>query len=186
MSDCTKKFIATKLQGGAYDFGWHAGGIFDSTHMNPNIDTSRFQGPMLGWHAKTGDDHLNDTVFESFWLNFGVKGLVIAALVAVGLIILLGGGMFLAAALAVAVVAVIVLAILFCLAGIFDGDGCGNGVVDGFTHLIEAAHSPITELDRRFPEIDAIIPRGGDVKSSDYTGMWHFCRRAFRRLEFIR
>jgi len=159
--------LGHRLQGGAYDGRWHPGGIFDLTNPNPTLDGNGYQGLMLGWLAKSGDDHTHDTVFESGWVAFAVIAVVIvAALVIAGVL----GVAFFGALLAVICIA----AILFCLIGIFDGDGCGNGVINGFTKVIEAAHAPITALDDNVPELDGIIPRGGDISSDQYTGMWHF------------
>ena len=159
--------LGHRLQGGAYDGRWHPGGIFDLTNPNPTIDGNGYQGLLLGWQAKSGDDHLNDTVFETGWIIAGViAAVVVIALVAAGIL----GVAFFGGLLAV----VCALAILFCLAGLLDGDGCGNGIINGFTNLIEAAHAPITALDNNVPELDGIIPRGGDITSDAYTGMWHY------------
>jgi len=163
--------LGNHLQGGAYDGNWHPGGIFDMTNPNPAIDGNGYQGLMLGYHAKTGDDHIDDTVFETLWIAAAiVAGVVIGALLILG-VISVGGLLLFAAGVIIAVVA---LAILFCIAGLLDGDGCGNGIVNGFTHLVEAAHAPATALDNTFPEINGIIPRGGDIKDSTYTGLWHY------------
>lgn len=161
------KTLGSRLQGGAYDGRWHPGGIFDYVTPNSALDGNGYQGLLLGWEAKSGDDHVKDTVFESAWLMFGTVGAVI--IVAVAAVLLIATGL-----LGPLIAVVCALAILFCLAGIFDGDGCGNGVINGFTGLIEAAHAPITALDNNVPELDGIIPRGGDISSGQYTGMWHF------------
>jgi hypothetical protein len=164
--------LGRHLQGGAYNGKWHPGGIFDFTTPNPAIDGNGYQGLLLGWESKTGDDHIDDTVLESIWLIFGTTvAIIIGALVIAGILVA-GGAVFLAGAAAV----VFVLALLFCIAGIFDGDGCTDGVINGFTHVIEAAHAPATALDNLVPELDGILPRGGDISSSGYTGMWHFIR----------
>ena len=161
------KTLGHRLQGGAYDGRWHPGGIFDLTNPNPSLDGNGYQGLLLGWHAKSGDDHLDDTVFETGWVVAGVVAVaVVAALVAAGIL----GAAFFGGLVAV----ICAMAILFCLVGILDGDGCGNGIINGFTNLIEAAHAPITALDNNVPELDGIIPRGGDISDSTYTGMWHY------------
>ena len=40
-------------------------------------------------------------------------------------------------------------------------------------------------LDNNVPELDGIIPRGGDISSGQYTGMWHFINAKSERLELL-
>ena len=159
---CTD-FLGRHLQGGAYDGKWHPGGIFDATAPNPAIDGFGYQGLALGWHAKSGDDDLDDGVFTGGL----VTALVALALIAVAVLAVFGvGGL---AAFAAGLVVFAFIALCACIYGWLSGDSC-KGDVDKVT----SALARDTGLEGLMSDVGNMLNLQTGDRDSVYTGMWHF------------
>jgi hypothetical protein len=109
-------------------------------------EQSKVLGSVLGWHAATVDDHLEDVILWNRPTSFLFLGLV-SEFSSRAFDFALGG---------------LILPFL-CIAAWFSGDSCDpEDAVD-----LASQVDPITQIEGLIP---GICPR----TSSDYTGLWHF------------
>ena len=151
------------LQGGAYDSKWHPGGIYDATAPNPAVDGFGYQGVALGWHAKSGDDDLDDTVLTGGL----VTALIALAILAVIALAVFGAGGLIALAAGAVIFALIVA--IACFVGWVTGNSCKGYAAEAATDVAKA-----TGLDALFGAANSLFDVQTGDRNSDYTGMWHF------------
>jgi len=101
---------------------------------------------LMGWHAGSVDDHVNDTVL---WIRPTLVGWY--------------GVYFEAASLAVEVVGGAILLPFVCLYEAIFGGGCHAG--DSFA--LSQKYNPVDF-------VQGLIPGVGDTRGATYTGLWHF------------
>jgi hypothetical protein len=101
---------------------------------------------VLGWHAGSIDDHMNDSVL---WVRPTMVGLLGLSFEAASKIWQLGVGA--------------ILLPFVCLYEAIFGDGCNLG--DSFT--LAQKYNPVDYIQGTIPGI-------GDIRGDTYTGLWHF------------
>jgi hypothetical protein len=116
------------------------------TPARPDLVTERVTELVLGWHAGGVDDHLNDT---ALWVRPTLVGLY---------------GLYFEAASWVWEVGVGTILLPFALLwSLFSG----NDINLDSSYALARQYNPVDE-------IQGAIPGVGDIRSDDYTGLWHF------------